>query len=310
MFEILSKHYSTFEEQPPAGHLQALEGSELLCACRVGWPLQELPFRVIEGSPRRFSCLEDILLHIHRVMADNPPDSQTIALELAIQDAFFVDQTLDILISLGLLEKDNAGRLRVTDLGAECHSRGQIPGKARQRIIPIVFDPVGHDFPDVPAGSCNSQGPAEARQISPIGLPHQPAEARCIDLETLKRAAARQGLLPKDESRAIFAAEPAVGESRVTHREVCLSFFLKDKEQLSIQVHDSENPHATRWFQGVIDSKLKEGRIDMSRLLGSYAIERKADVSAMETENPSTDIDLGCLDLVPVHMVRARNVII
>jgi len=304
MFETFSKHHSTAEGQPMAAPMLVPEGSKLLCACRVGWPLQELSFRVIEGAPRRLSCLEDILLHIYRAIADDPPDSQTIAHELAIEDAFFVDQTLGVLTALGLLEKNNAGRLHVTDLGGECHSRGQIPGKVRERTISIVFDPIGHDFPDVPAASCNSQGLAESRGISPIGLPCQPVEARRIGLETLRKAATRQGLLPKDESRTIFTAEPAEGEPRLSHREVHLYGFINGQAQLSIQVEDAEDPLATRWFQRVIDSKLKEGQVGPDHLLGSLAIEHKAQIRPMETVGSSLDIDLSCLDLVPAHMVK------
>jgi hypothetical protein len=182
MFETFSKHHSTAKEQPMAGPVQVPEGCGLWYACRVGWPLQELSFRVIEGAPRRLSCLEDILLQIYRVMADDPPNSQTIAHELAIQDGFFVDETLSVLTALDLLTKDSEGKLHVTDLGAECHSRGEIPGKTRQRTVSVLFDPVGHDFPDIPATLGGFQGYAEARGVGRIGLPYQLAEASRIDL--------------------------------------------------------------------------------------------------------------------------------
>jgi hypothetical protein len=248
--------------------------------------------------------LEDILLQIYRVMADDPPNSQTIAHELAIQDGFFVDETLSVLTALDLLTKDSEGKLHVTDLGAECHSRGEIPGKTRQRTVSVLFDPVGHDFPDIPATLGGFQGYAEARGVGRIGLPYQLAEASRIDLETLKKAATKQGLLSKDNNHTIFAVEPAEGKSRVGHREVHLYVFLSGGAQLSIQVEDPENPLATRWFQRVIDSKLKEGRIDLDHLLGSLAAEGKAHITQMEAVGLPRDIDVGCLDMVPAHMVK------
>jgi len=304
MFETFSRHHSTAAGEPKVESVQAQEDCELWYACRVGWPLQELSFNVVEGTPRRLSCLEDILLHIHRVMADAPPDSQTIALELAIQGHFFVDETLDALTTLGLLAKGAERGLHITDSGAECHSRGQIPAKTRQRIVSVLFDLVGHDFPDIPAIAGDSQGCTKVRGLSRIGLAYQLAEASRIDIETLKKAAAQQGLLPKDNNHTIFAAEPTGAESKVTYREVCLSFLLKGKAQLSVEVHDPENPHVTTWFQRVIDSKLKEGQIDLGQPLGSLWSDGKSHISETATTGLPGDIDAGCLDLVPAHIVK------
>jgi hypothetical protein len=304
MFETFSKHRSTAAGKLTVESIQGQEDCELWYACRAGWPLQELSFNVVEGTPRRLSCLEDILLHIYRVMADDPPDSQTIAHELAIQDRFFVDETLDVLTALGLLAKGAERNLHITDSGAECHSRGQIPGKTRQRIVSVLFDLIGHDFPDITAIASDSQGCAKVRGLERISLAYQLAEASRIDIETLKKAATKQGLLPKDNSHTIFAAEPADGNSKLTYHEVYLSFFLRGKAQLSIEVHDPENPHATRWFQRVIDSKLKDGQIDLGQLLGSLGPDGKSHITETATTGLPRDIDFGCLDMVPAHMVK------
>lgn len=305
MFETFTKNYIAENEKINSHTLQKFvdhqNGSRLWLACRRSWLLQRIDFNIITATPQKLSCIGNILPYIYQVMAGNPPDSKTIADELAIGDSFFIDEVITELIRLGVLEVDSTGRTAITDLGQECCSRGEIPGGSRRQRISLCFDPVSHEFPDQPLFTDSDRTGNQANSSRHIVPDYHLADANRIDLDTIREIAALQNLLSTEDT-VIFDAEPdeAETEAGIYHKEVYVLVFLKDDGQISLHVHDPHSQSTSRWHQEVIDDRLKEGTFDFSHLFGPLAADAPAGVDS--------NGDLDGLSPIPVYQVQEKIV--
>ena len=262
-------------------------GDRLLLSRRVDWPLQVIPFRARVATPRTLTVLENILLHIHLTIPDTAPDVATITAELALEDPYFVEQTLQDLADLGAVEFDPSGHARVTDLGWECHRRGQVPSEAREQNLLILFDPIAGTFPDIQLDLEEGEAGTEVSH-HPIDPDFQLADPNRIDLETIREVAARQDLVPERGNAVIFAAEPietgagsgdgpdplsgqdAPHAAGLRWQGARLLVFVNDRGEARGEIR-GPSPLA-EWFQKVFDARLRDGCIDWRHLLGDSAI--------------------------------------
>ena len=249
-----------------------------------------LEFEAVVSTPRKLCALENILLYIHQVMATDPPDSKTIAWKLAIGDSFFVEEMTNNLVALGALEVNSPGRPVITELGCQAHRRSEIPSKKRRQKLPLCFDMVAQEFTeqllfadqDIP----DDKESAEDNKVAlPLLVPGRRTDAHRIDLDSIRRVAARLDLLARDA--VIFDAQPAevVAEDDqpanpdLIRREVCIGVFLNEHGKIKIKVRDPRSKAATDWFQRVIDNQLKENGIDFPQLLGPLAVKGADEVT-------------------------------
>lgn len=302
MFDTFSNNYIAAEQMVDSRILRkfgkAQNSSKLWFACKRGWPLQQLAFNITVATPKKICCLENILLYIYQVMPDNPPDSKTIADELAIGDHSFVDEVVTDLIRLGALKAGQTGRIAITDLGCECHSRGQIPSKSRKQKISLCFDPVKHEFPDRLFLSESDQSRSEGDTFQSIVRDYRVADANRIDLDNIRRVAALQGMLSSEDT-VIFDAEPDDEvEGGICWKGVYVFVFLDDHGQISLCVHDPQSKSVSKWFQDVINDRLKEGSIDFSYLFGPLATDTVAGID--------TNGDFDGLSPIPAHQVQEK----
>jgi len=305
MFETFANNYIAEDERIDSRILDKFgkpqNGSRLWFACRRDWPLQQLTFNITAATPRKLCCLEEILLHIYQVMPDDPPDSQTIADELFIRERYFVDEVITDLIRLGILKVDSSGRTVITDLGYQCYARGEMPSMSRKQRISLCFDTVKHEFPDSLLFSDGSQSSSEGNNFQSIVRDYHVADANRIDLDTIRRAAASQGLLSSDNT-VIFDAEPdeVEAEAEICWKEVVVFVFLDDRGRVNLRVHDPKSKSTTRWFQDAIDDRLRQGCIDFSYLFGSLA----SDIET--TAGIDTNGDFAGMLRIPVHQVQEK----
>ena len=121
---------------------KAPDGHQPHLTRRMAWPMQEMRFRALVGTPRQLSAFERILLQIYLTMPNDSPSAKTIADELAIRDSFFVDEVLKDLLELGAVHTDSTSHVAVTDLGWECQRKGHVPSDPRWVNVHLFFDPV------------------------------------------------------------------------------------------------------------------------------------------------------------------------
>ena len=272
MSEIFSQAHIEPNQRVEEGILHSLEdcpdGYRLWFARRLAWPLQCIHFDALVATPRKLSSLEKILLYIYQAMQDSPPDIATIAQKLGIKDSFFVNETITELTMLGALQVNSEGRIGITDLGCECHSRGRLPSEPCQKRLSILFDPIAHGFPDEILVFDEDQDGSEDITLEPIDPNFKLADANRIGLETIQKMAKAQGLL-SGEDATIFDAKPVETEKsdeEICNRQVYLQIFSNDKEQVKLRVIDPKSASATKWFQQVLDARLEEDRVDLAYL--------------------------------------------
>jgi len=316
MFETFSHSYIRPNEKVEPHILHNLEEAQdsykLWFVRRLGWPLQQIPFHAIVSTPRKLSSLETILLHIHQVMQVDPPDTTTIARELAIQDSFFIDQIVSELSMLGALQAGSEGQIRITDLGCECYNRGEMPSQARQQDFSILFDPVAHEFPDSPIVFDSDNSCAEDVTVQSIDPAFQPADPNRIDLETLRQVAAAQGMLSNESDSVIFTAEPVEVQDNgqaaagISFREVYLLLLLDNQGQINLRVYDQKSKATTKWFQKVIDARLSKGHIDLSYLVGSLKAAVGTPYCTDTTGQILFDGNFISLSRIPAHTVHKK----
>jgi len=328
MFDTFSRCHIPPENQMDKRFLRRChrvqEGFKLWFARRLDWPLQEIPFEALVGTPRSLSALEKILLHICLTLDTDPPDSLTIARELAIHDPAFIDETLRDLANLGAVERTPDGHSRITDLGIECHSRGQLPVKTRRQAVSLFFDPIAGDFPDDPATVAPRQQDAKGNADGALDADFPLARAERISLDTLRRVVRSQGTIAQDKDTVIFAAEPTgshptaagqtgtsptfpttQGDGGISWRQVCLLVFRSSRGEIRLQVCDPSLQPGHVWFQRVLETRLQEDRIDWGHLLGPLLISTTApqdNGSAIASAAPEP---IG-LSALAVHEVRKK----
>lgn len=255
-----------FPVGPLTGFARRLAPLELLTG--LAWPLQFIRFDAVVATPRKLSSLEKVLLHIYQAMHDHPPDSATIAQKLGIKDSFFVNETITELTMSGALQVDSEGKIGITDMGCECHSRGRLPSEPCQKRLLILFDPIAHGFPDEILVFDEDQDNSEDFTLEHIDTDFKSADANRIDLETIQKTEKTQGLL-SGEDAVIFDAKPVETEEsgeEISSRQIYLRVFSNDKEQVKLCVIDPKSSSATKWFQRILEARLKEGRIDWAYL--------------------------------------------
>ena len=102
MFETFFNNYIHDRQSVKESTLHKFENTQdgfvLWYARRVRWPLQKIAFKITVSTPRKLCCLEDIILYIYQTMSDNPPETETIARELAIYESAFVDKIIADLV--------------------------------------------------------------------------------------------------------------------------------------------------------------------------------------------------------------------
>jgi len=272
MSETFSQSHIEPDQQVEEGILHSLEdcpdGYRLWFARRLAWPRQFIRFDAVVATPRKLSSLEKILLYIYQAMQDSPPDSATIAQKLGIKDSFFVNETITELTMLGALQINSEGKISITDLGCECHSRGRLPSEPCQKRLSILFDPIAHGFPDEILVFDEDQDGSEDITLEPIDPNFKLADANRIDFETIQEIAKTQGLL-SGEDAVIFDAKPVETEKsgeEISSRQIYLRVFSNDKEQVKLNVSDPKSSSATKWFQRILEARLKEGCIDLAYL--------------------------------------------
>lgn len=249
------------------------DGFDLWFAEERLWPLQQMDFEGVVATPKELCCLEKILLYIYQLIPNGPPDSKTITERLFLGDTSFVDKIISELVDLGALQIDSAGRLVVTDLGRQCCSRGQLPGKGRKQKLSLCFDPLAHEFPKSLLFPDTEQDHNGDSDLQPIAAAIHQACANRIDLDTVQRVAASQNLLSGGDA-VVFSAEPASGEQEpvIIWRHVYVLVFLNEQGKILLRIHDPKSTIDARWFQGVLDRHLKAGYITLADLLGSLAV--------------------------------------
>ena len=303
MFETYSKNHIAAEQRIDSGVLRkfgkAPRGTELLYACKWVWPFQQINFNITTATPKRLSCVGNILLYIYQVMPDNPPDSKTIADELAIGDSFFIDEAITELIRIGALETDQTGRIAITEMGCEYHTRGQIPGRSRKQKVSLCFDTVKHEFPDQSLFPESDQVGKQVNNSRCIVPNYNSADAKRIDLDTIRRAASSQGLLSGEDVLVTHAEPDEVDtEAGIFFKAVYLLVFVDDNEKVTLRIHDPQSKFTSKWFQQAIDDCLKKDAIDFLYLFGSLAADTAAGVG--------TNGDLDGLTPIPVHEVPKK----
>lgn len=272
MSKIFSQAHIEPDQQVEEGILHSLEdcpdGYRLWFARRLTWPLQFIRFDAVVATPRKLSSLEKILLYIYQAIQDYSPDSATIAKKLGIKDSFFVNETITELTMLGALQVNSEGRIGITDLGCECHSRGRLPSEPCQKRLSILFDPIAHGFPDEILVFDEDRDGSEDITLEPIDPNFKLADANRIDFKTIEKTAKTQGLLSGEDS-VIFDAKPVETEKsgeEICNRQIYLWVFSNDKKQVKLNVSDPKSSSATKWFQRILEARLKEGCIDWAYL--------------------------------------------
>lgn len=313
MFETFSRSYVHSGQRVKERTLRNLEntqdGFRLWYARWVSWPLQKIPFDVTVSTPRKLCSLEDTVLFICQVMPDNPPDTETIARELAIYERAFVDEVITDLVMLGALKIDSTGRTAITQMGCECCSRGQIPSMSRRQKISLCFDPIAQEFLDIPVFSNGDLSCDENAALRCIDANVSFADPNRIDLDTIRRVAASQKLL-SDSDAVVFDAEPTEAEDDgqsgpdAGYRDVILLVFLNKQGQINLQVHDPKSKTATRWFRAALDKRLNKEWI--SRLLGSLAADANTATATDTNGRIQLDGDSINLSQIPVHSVQEK----
>jgi hypothetical protein len=258
-----------------------------------------MTFNITSTTPKPLSRLDDILLYIYQVMSHDPPDSKTISEELAIRDSYFVDEIVKDLVRLGALSIDSSGRIAITDLGRELHGRGEIPGASRKQKIALCFDPVRHEFPGCMLFSESDQisNSSEDDNSQFIVRDLRFADAKRIDLDTIRRVAAAHELLSSEDA-FICDAEPDETESgiQICRKEFYLFVFIDGHGRIDLDVHQPSSESATKWFRDALNECLVQGRIDFSGLFGPLA--------ANPADDAGTNGDLDGLCPIPVHQVQ------
>lgn len=301
MFQAFSKNQSLQDVKVNSRILNKFEntgdGFHLWYADQRLWPLQRIEFEGIVTTPVNLSPLETIILDIFQCMADSPPDNKTITDQLCLDDTAFVDEAVSELVRLGALQADSTGRLTVTTLGRECFNRGQLPGKSRKLNLALCFDPVGDAFPQESFFPGSEQDCGNDSGIQPIVSSIRRACVNRIDLDTVRRVAASQGLLSGDDA-VVFSADPSDRnrEGAIIWRKVYLLVFLNDEGQMYLRVSDPESRTATEWFQNVLDECLKAGNITFTDLLCSMAVP--------DDTVRGGNGDLASLSRIPAYEVR------
>jgi len=272
MSEIFSQAHIEPDQQVEEGILHSLEdcpdGYKLWFARWITWPLQFIHFDALVATPGKLSSLEKILLYIYQAMQDSPPDGATIAQKLGIKDSFFVKKTITELSMLGALQVNSEGKIGITDLGCGCHSKGRLPTEPCQKRLSILFDPIAHEFPDEILVFDEDQDGSEDSTLEPIIPNFKLADANRIDLGTIQKTAKAQGLLSVEDA-VIFDAKPVETEKaneEICNRQIYLRVFSNDKEQVKLNVSDPKSTSATKWFQRILEARLKEGSIDWAYL--------------------------------------------
>lgn len=248
------------------------------------WPLQRMRFRSQVGTPRELTAFEKILLLVYVTMREKPPHPDAVATELHIGDTFFVEQILQDLADLGAIEWRPNTAARITDMGWECQRRGQIPSQRREKIFPIVFDPVTGEFPDIQielpdSVPSNPKPPADA-----IVSQFYPADPRRVDLESVQSAAAAQKVTAAEHGSVIFTAKPvsrvnndsqktcqAKSESPEIHwQDVRLIMLINDQGAMAL---DIEAPSVLRdWLRRAISRPKVLKQINCRKMLGTLEI--------------------------------------
>lgn len=272
MSETFSQSHIGADQQVEEGILHSpgdcQDGYRLWFARRLVWPLQFIYFDAVVATPRKLSSLEKILLYIYQAMQDSPPDSATIAQKLGIKDSFFVNETIRELRMLGALQIDSEGKINITDLGCECHSRGQLPSESSQKQLSLLFDPIAHEFPDEILVFDEDQNDSKDITLEAIDPNFKLADPNRIDIETIQRIAKAQGLV-SNEDAVIFDAKPVEiekADGQIFNRQINLQVFLNDNEQVKLNVSDPKSRPTTKWFQQVLDARLEEDRVDLAYL--------------------------------------------
>lgn len=272
MSETFSQSHIGADQQVEEGVLHSLEdcpdGYRLWFAKRLTWPLQFIRFEAVVATPRKLSSLEKILLYIYQAMQDAPPDRATIARKLGIKDSFFVNETIRELRMLAALQIDSEGKINITDLGCECHSRGQLPSESSQKQLSLLFDPIAHEFPGKILVLDGEQSDSKDTTLEPIDPNFKLADANRIDIETIQRIAKAQGLVSSEDA-VIFDAKPVEiekADGQIFNRQIDLQVFSNNKKEVKLNVSDPKSSSVTEWFQQILDARLEEGRIDLAYL--------------------------------------------
>ncbi len=311
MFETFSKNYIYPDQIIKERTLRKFEnmhdGFVLWYARWMNWPLQKIAFDVTVSTPRKLCCLGDAVLFIYQTIPDNPPDSETIARELAIYEKAFVDEIITELVTLGALKTDPTGRITITDLGCECCSSGQIPSKKRKQKISLCFDPIAHDFLDSCVFSNGDLNRDKNAALHSIDANISFADPNRIHLDTIRRVAANQKLL-SDSDAVIFDADPTETEDDmqnapdVGYRDVIVLVFLNDHGQINLQVRAPKSKSITKWFQAVLDGRLNKEWI--SYLLGPLAADGNTRTVTDINGRIPLNGDSISLSQIPVHAVQ------